>query len=50
VDAGALWFTELTGLPGDRTPVTTRSNPDEAWAEVARRIGEAAREIAERRD
>jgi hypothetical protein len=49
VDAGALWFTELAGLPGNRTPVTAWSNLDEVWAEVAHRIGEAARVIAERR-
>ncbi len=49
IEEGCRFRVELAGLPANRTPVTTWSNPDEVWAQVAHRIGEAAREISERR-
>ena len=49
VDAGALWFTELTALPVAGGPLTPWTDPEDAWAQVARHIAEAAREISERR-
>lgn len=38
----SVWFSELKALPQDRRPVTSWPDQDEAWADVANGVREAA--------